>query len=90
MLGGHHDDRTTAPLLTWQGDALLVAWLPLAVLVRGAALAAGLLVAHERGVVLGAAVVLAHGPLGWGDGSTQGGGQQVTWGARTFRMANQK
>lgn len=48
---------------TGQGDALLVARLPLAVLVHRAALAAGLLVTHEGRVVLGAKVVLHHGSL---------------------------
>lgn len=48
---------------TGQGDALLVARLPLAVLVHRAALAAGLLVTDKGRVVLGAKVVLRHGTL---------------------------
>lgn len=51
---------------TWQWDALLVPELPLTVLVHSAALAAGFLVAHVWGVVLGANFILPNGPLGRG------------------------
>lgn len=56
--------RFNSSHVTWQGDALLVARFPLAVLVHSAALAAGFLVAHERGVVLGANFILRYGSLG--------------------------
>lgn len=51
-------------VVTWQRDALRAARVPLAVLVHGAALAAGFLVAHVHGVVLGANVIIPYGPLG--------------------------
>ncbi len=50
--------------VTWQWDALLVARFPLTILVHSAALAAGFLVAHVWGVVLGANFILPYGSLG--------------------------
>lgn len=47
----------------WQGDALLIPGLPLAVLVQGTAPAAGFLIAVVHGVILGATVILGNGDL---------------------------
>lgn len=55
---------STSMVVTWQRDAFRAARVPLAVLVHGAALAAGFLVAHVHGVVLGANVIIPYGPLG--------------------------
>lgn len=56
-----HQDASLRP--TRQGDALLIAGLPLAVLVQGTAPAACLLVTVVHGVILGAVLILGNGDL---------------------------
>lgn len=58
---GHTQDAPARP--TGKGDALLIPGFPLAVLVQGAAPAAGLLVTVVHGVILGAVLILGNGDL---------------------------